>query len=480
MLLARLVKEKKKTNANQGQAVTLKRKKKHNTDWKPYKKIPKKKGVGTHRMVRRKKTKGEETHNDRSMNNSIRLAMASIDPVSHYLETGGRTDKNQSTDDDNFIKKVNKHLENGGKLIQEDRRSYEKSLYYHNIQPNSSELSILRSDDPSVGRCRIVNVVASFDVPEIRLNQEMLTNQRPDIPFQYNKRGMKALNLQIGAPPYMGTLKVFIFLTGKAVIEGATNEPHAQQGAIQVCHFFTEKLFPCTMRNFKIHNIVAVGSVRFEIDLEALSRSKGKNVRYPKHNFPAAVIRPPSASEDKKTVVLVFSTGMFVWTGVKDEKTIVKCMKPLEKYLNQFKLSRQRKAQKMASVYAVKGLTHSHANRVFQSLSNTEVDIARPVQNNLLVVSNKEYYDSINLEAEEHKEKQRSLAQLGYNMLLPSEKNNEDISHLPYYKTILQEQSQRSIDNPMLTLDQCITQNKGKLSLPSASTGLVRKKLTSN
>ena len=126
-----------------------------------------------------------------------------------------------------------------------------------------------------------------------------------------------------------------IFKNGKMVITGAKSEKESLEAAKQ----YTRSIKDATgenlsLKEFKVQNMVASGSVEFKISLESLFQSDHAQwCTFNPETFPGLIyhMRQP------QICLLIFASGKIVLTGAKDRKDIEKAFDMIQPTLLQFR-----------------------------------------------------------------------------------------------------------------------------------------------
>jgi len=125
-----------------------------------------------------------------------------------------------------------------------------------------------------------------------------------------------------------------IFSTGKMVCTGAKSAKLARRAVKNVFKQLREADFIIRdMPNVKIQNIVATADLSSQIDLEGAADILG-NIMYEPEQFPSLIYR----MVEPKVVILLFTSGKLVITGVKTEEQINIAADKIRAILNENKL----------------------------------------------------------------------------------------------------------------------------------------------
>ncbi len=158
----------------------------------------------------------------------------------------------------------------------------------------------------------IQNVVATV-VTEIEetVDLKIIASAYPDV--EYNPDRFPGLVMRVIKPKATS----LIFSTGKMVITGMKSPTEAPDVVKQI--IARVKKCKISMKNpiITIQNFVVSGDIKCGIDLNKATIVMD-NVMYEPEVFPGLIFR----MKNPKSVLLLFSTGKIVCTGVKDEETV--------------------------------------------------------------------------------------------------------------------------------------------------------------
>ena len=118
---------------------------------------------------------------------------------------------------------------------------------------------------------------------------------------------------------------LLIFSTAKMVITGLRRTQDAQ-GAVEAAIEKLKKVRDLPSAEVKIVNLVASGSLNVQINLN-MGTLVLENAMYEPEVFPGLIYR----MKDPKAVFLIFFSGKFVCTGIRDKKTIREAVSKLTK-----------------------------------------------------------------------------------------------------------------------------------------------------
>ena len=158
----------------------------------------------------------------------------------------------------------------------------------------------------------IQNVVATVitDIKE-KIDLKIIARAYPDI--EYNPERFPGLVMRVIKPKATG----LIFSTGKMVITGMKRHTEAPSVVNQIITRVTKCKIAMKDPIITIQNFVVSGDIKCGIDLNKATVVMD-NVMYEPEVFPGLIYR----MKDPKSVLLLFSTGKIVCTGVKDEETV--------------------------------------------------------------------------------------------------------------------------------------------------------------
>ena len=158
----------------------------------------------------------------------------------------------------------------------------------------------------------IQNVVATV-ITEIKekIDLKIIARAYPDI--EYNPERFPGLVMRVIKPKATG----LIFSTGKMVITGMKRHTEAPSVVNQIIARVTKCKIGMKDPVITIQNFVVSGDIKCGIDLNKATVVMD-NVMYEPEVFPGLIYR----MKDPKSVLLLFSTGKIVCTGVKDEETV--------------------------------------------------------------------------------------------------------------------------------------------------------------
>jgi TATA-box binding protein (TBP) (component of TFIID and TFIIIB) len=184
------------------------------------------------------------------------------------------------------------------------------SAHYGEIEPVDTATLSLTTEASSKKKdlsIRIVNVVMEAD-----LGQAIDLERFGAYPWgQYNSS-------HPGAPAsFKGAqirAKVLITRKGKMIVSGTRSETEAKQAIIRAAELLVkEELTKSVPSEFRVLNVVAIGSLCCRIDLEVVASSLRGSV-YDPQQFPAAMLQ---FGDDPSTHFSLFSNGKFVVMGPK-------------------------------------------------------------------------------------------------------------------------------------------------------------------
>lgn len=173
-------------------------------------------------------------------------------------------------------------------------------------------------------RIEVVNIVVNTslgqDIPLEKM-AATLTNT------EYNPEQFPGLVLRIKEPKSSALL----FSSGNVVCTGARSMEKVEE-AIQKIIFYLKKVgVNITIKpKIKVQNIVASGSIGFDINLNKLA-IKLRNTEYEPEQFPGLVYK--LMDDEINATFLLFSNGKIVCTGTKSEEEVNKATDKLLEHL---------------------------------------------------------------------------------------------------------------------------------------------------
>ncbi len=158
----------------------------------------------------------------------------------------------------------------------------------------------------------IQNVVATV-IAEIKekIDLNIIARKYPDV--EYNPERFPGLVMRVIKPKATG----LIFSTGKMVITGMKSHTEAPAVVSQIIARMNKCKIDIKKPVITIQNFVVSGDIKCGIDLNKATIVMD-NVMYEPEVFPGLIYR----MKEPKSVLLLFSTGKIVCTGVKDEETV--------------------------------------------------------------------------------------------------------------------------------------------------------------
>ena len=158
----------------------------------------------------------------------------------------------------------------------------------------------------------IQNVVATvITTIKEKIDLKIIARAYPDI--EYNPERFPGLVMRVIKPKATG----LIFSTGKMVITGMKRPTEAPSVVSQIITRINKCKISMKEPIITIQNFVVSGDIKCGIDLNKATVVMD-NVMYEPEVFPGLIYR----MKDPKSVLLLFSTGKIVCTGVKDEETV--------------------------------------------------------------------------------------------------------------------------------------------------------------
>ena len=155
---------------------------------------------------------------------------------------------------------------------------------------------------------KVQNVVATV-ITEIKEKIDLKIIAREYSDVEYNPERFPGLVMRIFKPRATG----LIFSTGKMVITGMKSPKEAPSVVNQIITRVSNCSIKIENPIITIQNFVVSGDIKCRIDL-----NKATIVMDKPEVFPGLIYR----MKDPKSVLLLFSTGKVVCTGIKDKKTV--------------------------------------------------------------------------------------------------------------------------------------------------------------
>ncbi len=158
---------------------------------------------------------------------------------------------------------------------------------------------------------RVVNIVVSSSLGhDIPLEKMAATLSNTE----YNPEQFPGLVLRIKEPK----TSALIFSSGKIVCTGARSLEKVEESIKQIIKSLEKIGVKITIKpEIKIQNIVASGTIGFDLNLNTLAM-KLDNTEYEPEQFPGLVYK----LEEAKATFLLFSNGKVVCTGTKSEEAV--------------------------------------------------------------------------------------------------------------------------------------------------------------
>jgi len=180
---------------------------------------------------------------------------------------------------------------------------------------------------------KIENVVASASLKH-RIELSAVTKAFPDV--EYRPEQFPGLIFRLKRP----RTTTLIFGSGKMVCTGARSEKEARKALRRLVKTLKEGgIIIAGKLEIKITNIVASANLDGAVDLLELyegERSMGGRIMYEPEQFPGLIYR----MEDPRAVILLFSTGKLVCTGIKMEEDVYRAVSKLHQKLEDKELIR--------------------------------------------------------------------------------------------------------------------------------------------
>lgn len=109
---------------------------------------------------------------------------------------------------------------------------------------------------------------------------------------------------------------VILYTSGKYILRGGDDFDNMHRVNDQFLSYLSELGLEASDPSLEVKNVVAVGDIGREVNLEALMIGLGlEQAEYEPEQFPGLVYRPP----DHRCVMLVFASGKVVITGGRTE-----------------------------------------------------------------------------------------------------------------------------------------------------------------
>ena len=123
---------------------------------------------------------------------------------------------------------------------------------------------------------------------------------------------------------------VILYTSGKYILRGGDDFDKMHQVNDRFLSYLTEMGLDFSNPSLEVKNVVSVGNLEKDIELNALMIGLGlEDTEYEPEQFPGLVYRVP----DSEVVLLVFGSGRMVCTGGKNEQNLVEGVKHIEKEL---------------------------------------------------------------------------------------------------------------------------------------------------
>ncbi len=154
----------------------------------------------------------------------------------------------------------------------------------------------------------VATVVTEIEVP---VDLTFIAGEYPDV--EYNPERFPGLVMRVTNPKATS----LIFSTGKMVVTGMKSPAEAPSVVKQLLDRLKKIKIAIINPVITIQNFVVSGDIKCEINLNKAAVVM-ENVMYEPEVFPGLIYR----MKVPKSVLLLFSTGKIVCTGVKDEETV--------------------------------------------------------------------------------------------------------------------------------------------------------------
>lgn len=165
---------------------------------------------------------------------------------------------------------------------------------------------------------KIVNIVISANLEHVIPLEKMAATLSNT---EYNPEQFPGLVMRIKEPK----TSALIFSSGKIVCTGARTMEKVEESVGKIIKSLEKINVKITVKpEIKIQNVVASGTVGFDLNLNTLAM-KLDNTEYEPEQFPGLVYKLPEA----KATFLLFSNGKVVCTGTKSEDAVHKALEKL-------------------------------------------------------------------------------------------------------------------------------------------------------
>lgn len=165
---------------------------------------------------------------------------------------------------------------------------------------------------------KIVNIVISASLEHVIPLEKMAATLSNT---EYNPEQFPGLVMRIKEPK----TSALIFSSGKIVCTGARTMEKVEESVGKIIKSLEKINVKITVKpEIKIQNVVASGTVGFDLNLNTLAM-KLDNTEYEPEQFPGLVYKLPEA----KATFLLFSNGKVVCTGTKSEDAVHKALDKL-------------------------------------------------------------------------------------------------------------------------------------------------------
>jgi len=154
---------------------------------------------------------------------------------------------------------------------------------------------------------RVQNVVCTIDLGII-LDLKKIALKAKNTEF--NSKRFHALVMRSRDPK----ATALIFKSGKMVCTGTKTENDGKEAITKFLKLIKQAgFYNAGMKNFQIRNIVATTDFKMPITLDAILYAYRNCCMYEPEIFPGLVLRP----DNNKAVMIIFSSGKIVMTGLK-------------------------------------------------------------------------------------------------------------------------------------------------------------------
>lgn len=190
------------------------------------------------------------------------------------------------------------------------------------IEYSDSLIHLIRVDKDieNLDQYEILNIVATINF-KIKEKMDLNIIKQKNSDAEYNPERFPGLVMRICNPK----ATFLIFSTGKMVVTGIRKVEDITRGVDKVIKNIKKAGIKVANPDITIHNFVSSENLHINIDLN-LAAIVMENVMYEPEVFPGLIYR----MQDPKVTFSIFSTGMLICTGAKDEKMLRKAISKLK------------------------------------------------------------------------------------------------------------------------------------------------------